>query len=322
LGARNYSVDFRLARVSASCCGVNLAVQRWGAILKGHSQRQLSKSSLKRRLSKMKWPGLAQGGFDFVEPVWRFEDLAGFRAFGGADDSVAFHHVDEVRGAAVADAQTALQERGRSLAEFEDEADRILKEIVVALFALFAFESPFARARIFGRFEEARDIVGASLLLPELCNSGDFFFGDEGRVEAMDPRSSWREIEQVAAAEEGFSAVGVENGARVDLGGEAEGNAGGNVGLDKAGDDVDRGALRSEHQMNADGAGHLGEARDGFFDVGLVDHHEVGELIDDDHDVRQRLLFLLGLVEEGGRGGVKQTVILLDVADAARGEQL
>jgi len=66
--------------------------------------------------------------------------------------------------------------------------------------------------------------------------------------------------------------------------GEAEADAGGDVGLDEAGDDVDRGALGGEDEMNADGAGHLGETGDGFLDVGAVEHHEVGELVDDDDD--------------------------------------
>jgi hypothetical protein len=33
-----------------------------------------------------------------------FEDFAGLGAVGGADEAVALHHVDEVGGAAVADA--------------------------------------------------------------------------------------------------------------------------------------------------------------------------------------------------------------------------
>jgi hypothetical protein len=117
-------------------------------------------------------------------------------------------------------------------------------------------------------------------------------------VDALQAAGAGRQEEHVAAAEQSLGAVGVDDGARVDLGGEAEAHARGHVGLDEAGDDVDRGPLRGEDEMDADGAGHLREAGDGFFDVGAVEHHQVGELVDDDDDVGQRLL--VDVVEERG----------------------
>ncbi len=60
----------------------------------------------------------------------------------------------------------------------------------------------------------------------------------------------------------------------------------GTLALMQAGDDVDRRTLRREHEMDADGACHLREAGDGLLDVGAVEHHQVGELVDDDDDVR------------------------------------
>jgi hypothetical protein len=39
--------------------------------------------------------------------------------------------------------------------------------------------------------------------------------------------------------------------------------------------------------MDAGGAGHLGDAGDGHFDIGRGDEHEVGEFIDDDDDVAE-----------------------------------
>jgi len=226
-----------------------------------------------------------------------------------------------VRCAAITNTKPALEERGGGLAEFEDEADGILEEIVAGLVALFVPDPGFAVARIFGRFKEGLDVFGLTLIFPEICNSGDFFFGDQWRMDAMEARGGGRKKEHVAAAEEGFGSVGVENGARVDFGGQTEGNARGHVGLDEAGDDVDGGALGGEHQMDAGGARHLGETGDGFFDVGFVDHHEVGKLVDDDDDVGEGLLVLC-VIEERGGGAVEEEIVLLDVADAARGKEL
>ena len=74
---------------------------------------------------------LAQGVFDFAEPVGTLEDFAWLGAVGGADDAVALHQIDEVGGAAVADAQTPLQKRGRSLAVFQHDAHGVLIKLVV-----------------------------------------------------------------------------------------------------------------------------------------------------------------------------------------------
>ena len=72
--------------------------------------------------------------------------------------------------------------------------------------------------------------------------------------------------------------------------------------------------------MDADGAGHLGEAGDGLFDVGAVEHHEVGELVDDDHDVGERLL--VDVLEEVVGAVLEELVELVDVADVIGGEEL
>ena len=46
------------------------------------------------------------------------------------------------------------------------------------------------------------------------------------------------------------------------------------------------GPLGREHQVDAGGAGELGDADDRVLDVARGDHHQVGELVDDDQQVR------------------------------------
>ena len=79
-----------------------------------------------------------------------------------------------------------------------------------------------------------------------------------------------------------------------------EGHAGRDVGLDDAGDDVDGRPLGGDDQVDADGAGLLGDAGDGLLDVAGGDHHQVVELVDDDDDVRQPLE--LRRLDVGGHG--------------------
>ena len=140
----------------------------------------------------------------------------------------------------------------------------------------------------------------------------------------MQPRRSRRQIEHVAFAEQRFRAVGIENGARVNFAGHAEGNARGEIGFDQAGDDVHRRPLRGEDQVDAHRASHLRQARDGFLDAVGIHHHQVGQFVNHDHDVGKRaMLFFLGVFKERKRlPFLECAVVLLDIAHAALREQL
>ena len=109
-------------------------------------------------------------------------------------------------GAAVADAQPALEQRGAGLAELEDEADGVVEEVVVFL-AGFAVGVEVLAGFVLGAFEEAVDVFGFALGLPELGDGGDFFFGYKWRVQALDAAGSGRQVEHVALAEQAFGAV-------------------------------------------------------------------------------------------------------------------
>src|SRR5215469_3143219 len=73
--------------------------------------------------------------FDFAQPVGALEDFAGLRAVGSANDAIALHEIDEVRGASVPDAQAALQQGSGCLAILQHDADGILVELVVLVLA-------------------------------------------------------------------------------------------------------------------------------------------------------------------------------------------
>jgi hypothetical protein len=115
----------------------------------------------------------------------------------------------------------------------------------------------------------------------------DLRVGDERSVHARNPPAALH-VQHVALAEQLFGALFAEDGAAVDLRRHLEGDAGREVGLDRAGDDVDRGALRCHDQVDAGGARHLRQPLDRAFDLLAGDHHQVGHLVDDDDDVRHR----------------------------------
>ena len=81
------------------------------------------------------------------------------------------------------------------------------------------------------------------------------------------------------------------------------------VRLDQPGDDLDRWALRGDDEVDAGGARELGDAGDRGLDLVGADHHQVGQLVDDDDDVRHPRL-----------AGPQRLVVAGDVAHAAAGE--
>ena len=97
--------------------------------------------------------------------------------------------------------------------------------------------------------------------------------------------SAARHVEHVALAEQLLGALLAEDRAAVDLRGDLERDAGREIRLDGAGDDVDRGALRRQDHVDAGRARHLRQALDRALDVLAGDHHQVGHLVDDHHDV-------------------------------------
>jgi hypothetical protein len=111
--------------------------------------------------------------------------------------------------------------------------------------------------------------------------------GDERALDADEFGRAGRQVKHVAFAQEFVRAHRVEDGARIHLGGDLEGDARGDVGLDDAGDDVHARPLRGDDAMNARGARHLRDAGDGHFDVGGRDEHQVGQFVNNNDDVAQ-----------------------------------
>ena len=131
--------------------------------------------------------------------------------------------------------------------------------------------------------------------------------GDEAALHARGLARALRRVEHVALAQQLLRTTRVEDGSAVDLAGHRERDAAGDVRLDDAGNDVDRRALRRDDQMNARCARQLRQAADRFLDLARGDHHQVGQLVDDDDDLAHRLLIRADRV-----------VVALDVAHAHR----
>ena len=109
-------------------------------------------------------------------------------------------------------------------------------------------------------------------------------------------------VEHVALAQQLLGALFAQDGAAVDLRRHEEADARRQVRLDDAGDDVDRRALRRQNEVDARRPRLLRQPLDQEFDFLARRHHQVGQLVDHHHDLRQRLEIQLLLLIDGLAG--------------------
>ena len=199
---------------------------------------------------------------------------------GGADHAFLLHPLDQGGGAVVADLEAALDIAGRGLAVARDHGDGAVVEVVARAAVPALVIAPVAVA--VWLVGDQVQIVGLGLRLQVFADVLDFLVVHERAVQAGDAAAA-RHIEHVALTQQLLAALFAQDGAAVDLGCDLEGDAGREVGLDGAGDDVHRGALGGHDQVDAGGAGHLGQTLNRAFDVLAGDQHQVGHLVHD-HD--------------------------------------
>src|SRR5690606_26405745 len=199
------------------------------------------------------------------------------------------HALDDRRRPIITDAEPALNVAGRDLAIAQHDRDRLVVGIVRLV-------EPAGAAGGTTAFVAVLAIIGGDgveiFRYALALEMGDDFLhplvGGGPAVHALDAAAA-RHVEHVAHAEQLLGTLLAENGAAVDLRRHLEGDARREIRLDRAGDHVDRRALRRHDDMDAGGARHLGQTLDSAFDVLAGHHHQVGHLVDDHHDVRHRL---------------------------------
>ena len=163
-----------------------------------------------------------------------------------------------------------------------------------------------------------------ALALEETHHVFDLMVRNKGAMDAADAPAR-RHVQHVALAQQLLRPLLAQDGAAVDLARHLEADAGGEVGLDGAGDHVNRRALRGGDQVNTRRARHLRQALDGAFDLLARDHHQVGHFIDHHHDEGhglefQRLVLIDGLaglaVEAGLDGALQHFALVFGLGDA------
>src|SRR5207249_2078152 len=200
----------------------------------------------------------------------------------------ALHLLDESRRPVVADAKVALHQRYRRPARLENERYRLVVHRV--RFAARAIDGQIVFAvAVRSTIENPIEILRTALRLQVLDDAVHFCVGHECTVHALRMPDSRRHIKHVALAEQRLGAHLIEDGTRVDLACDLKRDARWNVCLDEPGNHVDRWTLRREDQMDSRGTCLLRDAGDQLLDLLSGHHHEIGKLVDDDHDQRHFL---------------------------------
>ncbi len=158
---------------------------------------------------------------------------------------------------------------------------------------------------------------------------------DEGAVDPGRVGGAGGHVEHVPHAEQGFGAALIQDGAGIYLARHLERDPGRDVGLDEAGDDIHRGALGRENEVNTGCPRLLGDTGDQLFHLLADDHHHVGEFVHHHHYVgqffqlRRHLIHGVTRTPQGipqglalGGRGQHLVVVTLEVAHPDRGHQL
>ena len=212
------------------------------------------------------------------------------RAFARPDDAALLEQVHQPPGARKADLQLALQHRGRAELAAHHELHRLTQQrLVLVLVAAGRAEQPAAVATFVVTLDAA-DVDHLGRLTPPMGNDlAHFFLADERALDALRDVGVPRQQQHVALADQLLGARLVEDDAAVGETVDGIGGTSRDVGLDHAGDHVDRRTLRGDDQVHAHGTRLLSNTGDALLHVTGGDHHQVIELVDDDDDVRQPL---------------------------------
>src|SRR5690606_15942161 len=150
------------------------------------------------------------------------------------------HGFDQPCGAIVAYAQLALHRGDGRLAAFDDkghgfvvEGVRLRVPLLATVTVAVAGHRDGAGGTLVG---DVVQVPGHSPLFPVGNHLVHLVVVDKGPVNPDRDTGAGRQIEHVPVAEELVGTPLVENGPGVDLGGHLEGDAGGHIGLDQAGD--------------------------------------------------------------------------------------
>src|SRR5690606_4091770 len=162
------------------------------------------------------------------------------------DDALLLHPLDELGRLVVSDAELPLDVADRAVSGLGDTCDRAVVERIVAAAAFH-----LAPGFVLPRLEDLLVVDRPALLAQVVAESLDLVLADVGAVHAVQVAGARRDHQHVAHAEQVLGALAAEDRLAVLALAHLETDAGGEVRLDHAGDDVDTRPLRRQDHVDA-----------------------------------------------------------------------
>ncbi len=128
-----------------------------------------------------------------------------------------------------------------------------------------------------------------SLFFQIIYELADFFVGNEGALDAGGLGLVRRDIEHVSTAEKFFGSGRVDDDPRINHGRDGKGDAGGNIGFDKACYYIYGRTLGGNDEVDTGSSGHLSNPGDGVFDFDRGKEHDIGQFIDQNNHIWEGL---------------------------------
>src|SRR4029079_15209997 len=196
-----------------------------------------------------------------------------------ADDAGLLEQVHDSTGAGEPDLQFALQHRRRAELVAHHQLHRLTQQrLVLVVVAAGGAEHASPTAAVFLTFHAA-DVHDLGCLAPPVGDPlAPLFLADERALDSLRHVGVAGKQQHVALADQLLGAWLIEDDAAVGEAVDGICGAGRDVGLDDAGDDVDRRPLCGHDEVHADRAGLLGDTSDALLYVARRDHHQVVEL--------------------------------------------
>src|SRR5689334_5576854 len=137
-------------------------------------------------------------------------DFTGFRSVRGTDDAVPFHLFYHTSGAIITYAKPPLNHGNRGLLGLGYELHGLIVHLIVFVLAAGA------ALHLFLGFEDLGAVARLRLPADELDDLFDLLVGDEGAVDAREPRRPGREEQHIAFAQQALGADRVEDRPGID----------------------------------------------------------------------------------------------------------
>ena len=128
-------------------------------------------------------------------------------------------------------------------------------------------------------------IPSSGALFDEVHHIGHLFLGDEAALYPLGLALSKRGVKHISLPHQLFCTGGVQNNPGLHAGGHRESDTAGDIGLHQTGDHISGGTLRCDDQVHTRCAAHLGHSADGFLHLLGGHQHQIGQLVDDHHDL-------------------------------------